>query len=57
MDATLLSPRRIVQRTAARLGEGLDGPLLAITALLVVDGEGRVIGAFNVHDLLQAGVM
>ena len=29
----------------------------AITALLVVDHEDRVIGAFNVHDLLQAGVM
>lgn len=29
----------------------------AITALLVVDNDGRLIGAFNVHDLLQAGVM
>jgi arabinose-5-phosphate isomerase len=29
----------------------------AITALLVVDDTGRLIGAFNVHDLLQAGVM
>jgi arabinose-5-phosphate isomerase len=29
----------------------------AITALLVVDADGRVVGAFNVHDLLQAGVM
>jgi len=28
-----------------------------ITALLVVDGGGRVIGALNVHDLLRAGVM
>jgi arabinose-5-phosphate isomerase len=28
----------------------------AITALLVVD-SGRVVGAFNVHDLLHAGVM
>jgi arabinose-5-phosphate isomerase len=29
----------------------------AITALLVVDDNDRLIGAFNVHDLLQAGVM
>jgi arabinose-5-phosphate isomerase len=29
----------------------------AITALLVVDDAGRLIGAFNVHDLLQSGVM
>jgi arabinose-5-phosphate isomerase len=29
----------------------------AITALLVVGGDGRLEGAFNVHDLLQAGVM
>ena len=29
----------------------------AITALLVVDDGDRLIGAFNVHDLLQAGVM
>jgi arabinose-5-phosphate isomerase len=29
----------------------------AITALLVVDDADRLIGAFNVHDLLQAGVM
>jgi arabinose-5-phosphate isomerase len=29
----------------------------AITALLVVDEAGRVVGAFNVHDLLQAGVV
>jgi arabinose-5-phosphate isomerase len=29
----------------------------AITALLVVDDDSRLIGAFNVHDLLQAGVM
>jgi arabinose-5-phosphate isomerase len=29
----------------------------AINALLVEDGEGRLIGALNVHDLLRAGVM
>ena len=29
----------------------------SITALLVVDAEGRLEGAFNVHDLLQAGVV
>jgi arabinose-5-phosphate isomerase len=29
----------------------------AITALLVLDDAGRLVGAFNVHDLLQAGVM
>jgi arabinose-5-phosphate isomerase len=29
----------------------------AITALLVIDDSSRLIGAFNVHDLLQAGVM
>jgi arabinose-5-phosphate isomerase len=28
-----------------------------ITGLLVVDGEGRLVGALNVHDLLRAGVM
>ncbi len=28
-----------------------------ITALLVVDGENRVIGALNVHDLMRAGVV
>jgi arabinose-5-phosphate isomerase len=29
----------------------------AITALLVVDEDGRLVGAFNVHDLLHAGAM
>jgi arabinose-5-phosphate isomerase len=28
-----------------------------ITALLVVDAEGRLVGALNVHDLLRAGVV
>jgi len=28
-----------------------------ITGLLVVDGDGRLVGALNVHDLLRAGVM
>jgi arabinose-5-phosphate isomerase len=28
-----------------------------ITALLVVDGEGRLRGALNIHDLLRAGVV
>jgi arabinose-5-phosphate isomerase len=28
-----------------------------ITALLVVDGAGKLIGALNVHDLFRAGVM
>ena len=28
-----------------------------ITVLPVVDGGGRLVGAFNVHDLLRAGVM
>jgi arabinose-5-phosphate isomerase len=28
-----------------------------ITALLVVDGAGQLVGALNVHDLLRAGVM
>jgi arabinose-5-phosphate isomerase len=28
-----------------------------ITGLLVVDAEGRLVGALNVHDLLRAGVM
>ena len=28
-----------------------------ITALVVVDGNGNVVGALNVHDLLRAGVM
>lgn len=28
-----------------------------ITGLLVVDSEGRLVGAFNVHDLFRAGVM
>jgi len=28
-----------------------------ITALPVADGQGRLIGALNVHDLLRAGVM
>jgi arabinose-5-phosphate isomerase len=28
-----------------------------ITALLVVDGAGRLIGALNVHDLMRAGVV
>jgi arabinose-5-phosphate isomerase len=27
-----------------------------ITALLVVDGDSRLVGALNIHDLLQAGV-
>lgn len=29
----------------------------AITALIVVDEQAKTVGAFNVHDLLQAGVM
>jgi len=29
----------------------------SITALLVVDDDDRLVGAFNVHDLLQSGVM
>ncbi len=28
-----------------------------ITSLLVVDGDGRVVGALNVHDLMRAGVV
>ena len=28
-----------------------------IHALLVVDGDGRVVGALNIHDLLRAGVV
>jgi arabinose-5-phosphate isomerase len=28
-----------------------------VTALLVVDGESRLVGALNIHDLLRAGVM
>jgi arabinose-5-phosphate isomerase len=28
-----------------------------ITALPVVDAEGRLIGALNVHDLMRAGVV
>jgi arabinose-5-phosphate isomerase len=28
-----------------------------INALLVVDGERRVLGALNMHDLLRAGVV
>ena len=28
-----------------------------INGLLVVDGERRLVGAFNMHDLLRAGVM
>jgi len=28
-----------------------------ITALIVVDEDGKVIGALNVHDLLRAGIM
>lgn len=29
----------------------------SITALLVADADGRLIGAFNIHDLLHAGVV
>ena len=29
----------------------------AITALPVTDGDGRLVGAFNIHDLFRAGVM
>ena len=29
----------------------------AITALLVAEPDGRLIGAFNIHDLLHAGIM
>ena len=28
-----------------------------INALLVVDGERRLVGALNMHDLLRAGVV
>jgi arabinose-5-phosphate isomerase len=45
-------PGSMLAAEAVRLME-----TFAITALLVVDEDGRVIGAFNVHDLLQAGVM
>jgi arabinose-5-phosphate isomerase len=27
-----------------------------ITSLVVIDAEGRIVGALNVHDLLRAGV-
>ena len=29
----------------------------SINALPVVDGEGRLIGALNMHDMLRAGVV
>ena len=29
----------------------------AINGLLVLDGQGRVVGAFNMHDLFRAGVV
>ena len=29
----------------------------SITALLVADKDGRLIGALNIHDLLHAGVV
>ncbi len=28
-----------------------------ITALRVLDGQGRVVGALNIHDLFRAGVV
>ena len=28
-----------------------------ITALLVADDDGRLVGALNIHDLFRAGVM
>ena len=28
-----------------------------ITSLLVADGDGRLVGALNIHDLFRAGVM
>jgi arabinose-5-phosphate isomerase len=29
----------------------------AVNGLLVLDGDGALIGALNIHDLLRAGVM
>lgn len=43
------------ERPAAEAAETLQQR--RITALAVVDGEGRVVGAFNMHDLLRAGIV
>jgi arabinose-5-phosphate isomerase len=29
----------------------------SITSLIVVDGDNRIVGALNVHDLMRAGVV
>jgi arabinose-5-phosphate isomerase len=47
----VVGPRELAA-TAAQLMESFR-----ITALLVTDAERRLIGAFNVHDLMRAGVV
>jgi len=59
------TPMRVVMTTPCRsIGQrelAVDAVLLMekhrITALVVVDPAGTVVGALNVHDLLRAGVM
>jgi len=46
-----IGPHELAAEAAHRM------ELYRITALAVTDGNGRLIGAFNVHDLLRADVL
>ncbi len=56
IDAVMTHPCRTItgERLAAEALQLMDEK--RINALPVVDGEGRLIGALNMHDLLRAGV-
>jgi arabinose-5-phosphate isomerase len=57
MDAVMTrNPRTIdPQSLAAEAVNRMENH--KVTALLVVDGDGRLVGALNIHDLLRAGVV
>ena len=59
-----LRVRQVMHRSPKTIGAGASGgrsaradePQFAITALFVVDQEGRPIGFLHMHDCLRAGV-
>ena len=57
MRAVLTSPCRSIGPSVLAAEAVLLMERHRITALPVVDGERRLVGALNVHDLLRAGVM
>jgi arabinose-5-phosphate isomerase len=57
MAAVMTSPCRSIGPRELAVEAVLIMERHRITALVVVDGDGIVVGALNVHDLLRAGVM